>query len=133
MIVSDKELAEHDARIEAMSSSHCELQKFHYQALNNPNYIIECLPCVLREQIQMPEPPEPVPVVERKIIYEHTSLLPRERYELNQAILKIGYLEKKVFNLTTVGKGKPSHKIPYQKYSNSLMEGRGRESASQQI
>ena len=100
MIVSDKELAEHDAKIEAMSRTHAELQQYHYQALKNPNYIIENLPDVLREQMQMPEslPVEPT----EKIIYHTHHLNSKDLDRIDQNTRGISHLLKKKQNLTTI-------------------------------
>ena len=58
-----------------MEVPHGEMQKYHYQALSNPLYLIEGQLDVLREEIMMnmsvyrePEPPKVIP---QKIIVKH--------------------------------------------------------------
>jgi hypothetical protein len=47
--VSDKYLEELDRKINIISSTHAEQEKYHYQALNKPQYIFEHIPELIFE------------------------------------------------------------------------------------
>jgi len=91
--MDDKELEAYDARIEAMSSTHAELEKWHYRALKNPAYQIEGLTNALMENVSMSaessSPVEEIHVTE-KIITLQGKELGNLRREL------IAYVDKKI-------------------------------------
>uniref|UniRef100_A0A6M3KUJ8 Uncharacterized protein n=1 Tax=viral metagenome TaxID=1070528 RepID=A0A6M3KUJ8_9ZZZZ len=61
-----------------MEIEHGEMQKYHYQALSNPFYLIEGQMDVLREELMMNMPvyrePEPPMVIPQKIKVIHHYL-----------------------------------------------------------
>ena len=98
-IVSEEELEKLDARIDRVSSTHGEQERYHYQALKNPQYILERLPELLPELNPLPIEDTEIPTrsdridVEQDGMTEPTTSTDKEISNLKGAVK---YLSNKV-------------------------------------
>jgi len=89
-----------------MEESHGEMQRFHYEALKNPEYANEGMMNVLYEELMMNMPVFPIgetpPIIERKTVYREN--LTDGKFLQLQA--QVHSLQEKVNRLTTDKKKK---------------------------